>query len=438
MWDAGNAAGVKHTLRMDITAGFLVFLIALPLCLGIALASNFPPVAGLLTAIIGGIIATFFGSAPLTIKGPAAGLIVIASGAVQELGQGNLLKGYHRALAAIVVSGVIQIGFAFARAGMLGDLFPSSVVHGMLAAIGVIILARQTHVLMGVKPFSKEPLELLREIPHSLSEANPEVLAIGFLSLLLLFGIPRMRAPWVKRIPVPMLVLLVSLPLGRFFDLSHEHTYTFHKHLYAVGPTFLVQVPAHLLSAITFPDFSHFSDPLFFKYVAMFALVGSIESLLSAQAIYLLDPEKRPADLNRDLLSVGVGNVICGFIGGLPMISEIVRSTANLSYGARTRHANFFHGVFLLIFAAFLPGLLQQIPLAALAAMLIYTGVRLASPLQLAHVFRTGTGHLVAFIVTWITTLAIDLLAGVAVGFLVNILLARGKKIRTSMASKTK
>lgn len=417
---AEGVAGLREHWRADLVSGFLVFLIALPLCLGIAAASGFPAIAGILTAIVGGLVATFTGSAPLTIKGPAAGLIVIALGAVQELGAGDPVLGYRRALAAIVVAGVVQIGLSLVRAGALGDLFPSSVVHGMLAAIGIIIFSKQAHVLVGVTPDPGEPLHLLAQLPHSLVSANPEILLIGVLSLVVLFGMPMLPWSWAKKIPPPLVVVVVAVALGSYFDLGHEHHYQFQAHDYVVGPSFLVTLPGSLLSAVTFPDFSSLLSATSIKYVVMFALVGSIESLLSAKAVDALDPAKRKSDLDRDLLATGIGNVAAGMIGGLPMISEIVRSSANVNNGAKTRFANFFHGLFLLLFVAAAPWLLARIPLAALAAMLVYTGLRLASPREFAKTWRIGREQMIIFGSTLAVTIATDLLVGVAVGVLVK------------------
>ena len=418
-----RTAVYKPDLKADLVSGFLVFLIALPLCLGIAMASNFPPIAGIVTAVVGGIIATFVGSAELTIKGPAAGLIVIALGAVQELGNGDPVAGYHRALAVIVVAGVIQVVLARLRAGVLGDAFPAAVVHGMLAAIGIIIVSKQAHTVLGIAPTAREPLHLLAEVPHSLMTMNPEVALIGGLSLLLLFGIPKLPFPWAKKVPAPMVVLLIAIPLGMFLDLGHEHTYTFHLHEYKVGPKYLVQLPGSLAKAYSPPDFSYLLNWVSIKYIVMFTLVGSLESLLSAKAVDSLDPERRHCDLNRDLQATGIGNVIAGMLGGLPMISEIVRSSANINSGAKSRYANFFHGLFLLGMVALLPGLLQRIPLAALGAMLIYTGVRLASPSEFVKVFRIGPEQLLLFVTTLVTTLATDLLVGVGAGVLLKLVL---------------
>jgi MFS superfamily sulfate permease-like transporter len=408
--------------KSDAVSGFLVFLIALPLCLGIAMASGFPPIAGILTAVVGGVMTTWLGSARLTIKGPAAGLIVIALGAVQELGAGDAQLGYRRALATIAAAGVIQILFALLRAGALGDFFPSSVVHGMLAAIGVIICSKQTHILLGVSPQGKGPLSLLAEIPRSVLGMNPGITLIGLVSLAILFGhaaISR-RIAAVKRVPAPLLVLLLAVPLGMLLDLDHQHTFTWSRSVYSVGPHYLVNLPGNLLSAFAFPDFSSLTSATSLKYVAMFSLVGSIESLLSTKAVDMLDPEKQRSDLDRDLLATGIGNLVCGLIGGLPMISEIVRSSANIGYGARSRLSNFFHGLFLLLFVAFAPFLIHRIPLAALAAMLIFTGVRLASPSQFVHTFRIGAEQLAIFTFTLVVTLATDLLVGVASGIVLE------------------
>lgn len=425
-------------LKKDALSGFLVFLIALPLCLGISMASGYPPIAGVLTAIVGGVLVSFLGSARLTIKGPAAGLIVIALGAVTELGGGDPAQGYRKALAVGVVAGVIQIGLAFARAGIIGDLMPPSVVHGMLAAIGVIIISKQAHTVMGVTPEGKEPLELIAEIPGSLAKLNPELVVIGAIALVVLFGMPMLKSRSLRRVPAPLVVLLLAVPMGMAFDLGHEHVYSFASHAYTVGPRFLVRLPGHLIDAVTTPDFSAITSAVSIKYIMMFVLVGSIESLLSVSAVDALDPAKRSSNHNRDLLAMGIGNTIAAAIGGLPMISEIVRSKANIDNGATSPLANFFHGLCLLLFVAFLPGLLQQIPLAALAAMLIYTGFRLASPSELARAYRIGPEQLLLFVTTLLVTLATDLLVGVGAGLVLKaaIHIKNGAPVRALVRSR--
>jgi MFS superfamily sulfate permease-like transporter len=425
-------AGFRAHWREDMRAGFLVFLIALPLCLGISMASGFPPFAGVLTAILGGLVVSPIMGARMTIKGPAAGLIVIALGAVEELGHGNNALGYKLALAAIAIAGVIQVGFGLVRAGRLGDLFPSSAVHGMLAAIGIIIASKQIHVALGVRPTAKEPLGLIAEIPHSIAHMNEEIAIIGVGSLVILFVWPLLARRLSKVIPGQMVVVIAGILAGYAFDLAHEHRFSSLFGPQDVGPRFLVAVPESLLRVVTFPDFSRVASLTSIKYVIMFALVGSIESLASAKAIDTLDPYHRRSDLDRDLIATGIGNTLAGLLGGLPMISEIVRSSANVASGAKTRWANWHHGAMLITFVALLPGLVHRIPLAALAAMLIFTGYRLASPKEFAHALQIGPEQLATFLATVIATLAIDLLAGIAVGIVIKVVIhvVRGVPMR--------
>ena len=234
------------------------------------------------------------------------------------------------------------------------------------------------------------------------------------------------------------MVLLVTVPLGLWFDLDHAHDYRIFAHAYHVGPEYLVQLPGSLLDAVAFPDFSVVFSPTSLKYVIMFALVGTIESTLSVLAVDSMDPTTRASDLNRDLLALSVGNLASSLLGGLPMISEIVRSKANVDAGATSRWSNFFHGAFLLAFVALAPGLLSEIPLAALAAMLVYTGARLASPVEILHAKRVGRDQLALFVVTLVTTLATDLLVGVAVGIGLKLVLhvVRGRSLRALFSSK--
>jgi MFS superfamily sulfate permease-like transporter len=430
----GNLKGFIQYFRYDFTSGLLVFLIALPLCLGISLASGFPAIAGIFTAIVGAVLTMLVSNSELTIKGPAAGMIVIVFGAITQFGftggadAGIDFQAYRMVLAVGVVAGAIQIFFGFVRAGVLGDFFPTSVVHGMLAAIGVIIMLKQIPVAVG-QTAKGDPLEILRELPDKLYHANPEIAVIGLVCLSILFGFgywkSKTKNGLIKAIPSQLLVLIVAVPLGLFFNLAEEHSYSFLGHDYTLSEKFLVSVPSNLLNAMAFPDFAAFTDSNYrwiaIKWVVMFALIGSLESMLSAKAIDMIDPWRRKTNLNRDLIAVGIGNSVAAAIGGLPMISEIVRSKANIDNGAQTRFANFWHGVMLLAFVALLPALIHRVPLAALAAMLVYTGFRLSSPTEFMNVLKIGREQLIIFVSTMIAVLATDLLVGIGIGILVKL-----------------
>lgn len=399
---------MKGSLKFDIHAGFSVFLLALPLCLGIAVASNFPPVAGLITAIVGGIVSTFLGSSRLTIKGPAAGLIVIVLGAVTELGQGDIYLGYRRALATIAVAAILQILFSIVRAGKIGEIMPPSIVHGMLAAIGVIIVAKQVHVMMGVRPEAGGPINLLAQIPQSIGKLNPEVFGIGVVSLMIVALWSKVPFQKLKVIPATLIVILLTIPLALIFKVEVSQ---------------LISLPSSMKSAITFPEFDVIGSAVSIKYVVMFALVGSIESILTVIAIDNIDPARKQSNLNLDLFATGAGNLIASLLGGLPMISEIVRSKANIDYGAKSRFANFFHGLFLFISIAAFPSLLEKIPLSALAALLVFTGFRLASPRDFKKTYGLGVDQFSLFLGTLVVTLMTDLLIGIGFGLFLKVLL---------------
>jgi MFS superfamily sulfate permease-like transporter len=424
----GTIAGLRTYWKFDLLSGFLVFLIALPLCLGISLACGYPAIAGIFTAIIGGLLAPVFSNSELTIKGPAAGLIVIAIGCVTDFGftggrdPAADVQAYRMALGVGVAAGVIQILFGVFRAGILGEFFPTAAVHGLLASIGIIIFLKQFPITLGLGS-EGEPLELMAEIPHFVMNMNPVVALIGFISVAIMFGYPLIRNPSLKVIPAPMVVLIVTVPLGMYFQLSEEHTYLFRNREYELGANFLVNVPANMFSALTFPIFSGVATVTGLKYIVLFALIGSLESTLSAEAIDQIDPWRRRTNHDRDLLAVGVGNTAAALVGGLPMISEIVRSRANIDNGARTRFANMFHGAFLLGFVALVPAVINQIPLASLGAMLVYTGFRLASPHSFVHMHKIGREQLIIFVSTIIGVLATDLLIGIGIGICVKVVI---------------
>jgi MFS superfamily sulfate permease-like transporter len=289
-------------------------------------------------------------------------------------------------------------------------------------------MAKQIHVMFGVTPATSNLFMAIAQIPHSLLNPNPDIAVIGVTSMALLIIWSMVKNPKLKMIPAPILVVLMGMGLARYFDLEHEHMYLFlpdahflPHHEATVGPKFLVAISENFLSGFYLPDFSKMFTQEFLEAVISICLVGSLESLLSAVAVDKLDAYKRHSNLDRDLTAIGIGNLICGLIGGLPMIAEIVRSSANVNNGAKTAWSNFFHGVFVLLFVVLFPRLIHSIPLASLAALLVFTGFRLASPKEFAKVMGVGKEQLFMFVVTIIGVLATDLLIGVAIGILVKI-----------------
>ncbi len=411
---ADGFLGLKQNLVADVTAGFIVFLLALPLSLGIAAASGFPPLMGIVTAIIGGIVATFFSGSHLAIKGPAAGLIVIVAGSVSEFGGGEI--GWHYTLGVMVVSGLLQVLFGVFKWGRLVDLFPLSAVHGMLAAIGLIIVAKQVPILLHVpKELStgKGPLELLASIPQFILHLDPVVSVIGGVSLTIMLAWGLVKNPLLKKIPAPLLVLIFAIPAGQLLGLG---TIPQSGVLVQVG-NLIEEIGIHV-------EFGGLAMVrVFLKYLVMVALVGSLESLLTVKAVDLMDPYKRKSDANKDLIAIGIANMISAILGGLPMISEVARSSANVAQGGKTRWANFFHGVFLLAAAWLAYPLLEMIPTAALAAMLIAVGIKLAHPKQLAHAYKIGPEQSAIFLTTIFFTLIEDLLIGMAAGMALKIVI---------------
>ena len=422
--------GLKENFIGDMSSGFSIFLLALPLSLGIAKASEFPPIMGLLTAIIGGVLVSFIAGSRLTIKGPAAGLIVIVAGAVTDFGGGE--TGWHLALGAMVVAGIVQILFGVFKLGRLTEIFPLSAVHGMLAAIGLIIIIKQLPVFMDINPEwsrGKEPLELLKEIPYYVSHMDTKATLVGVISLWIMLGWGKSEIPFAKKIPAPLIVLLFAIPAEIILDFQHTE------------PTYALVHIGNLTESIKYNvDFSGVSHiGIFIKYVIMFAIVGTLESLLTVKAIDMQDPFKRKSDYNKDLIAIGAGNTLAAFFGGLPMISEVARSSANVINGARTRWANFFHGFFILVFVLFASRFIEMIPNAALAAMLIYVGIRLTHPKEFIKTFKIGAEQLIVFVVTIIFTFLVDLLVGIAIGMLSEILinLINGKPLKAIFKAPT-
>ncbi len=442
-------AGLKQNWSSDMISGFLVFLLALPLSLGIAGASDFPPIYGLITAMVGGVLVSFISGSALTIKGPAAGLIVIVAGSVAEFSKDPIV-GWQMALGAIVVAGVIQVLFGVLKLGKLSDFFPLSAVHGMLAAIGIIIISKQIHILLGFNPVTPEgkpmvePLVLIMELKNTFINffQHKEVVIVGVTSLVIVFGWPLLPIKALKKVPSAMVVLLVAIPLAMFLNV---HNVADVKDAAGVvikkGYQPLLNFDKGLIDIVginvSFAGLSHLG--VFIKYVVMFALVGSLEALLTVKAIDFMDPFKRKSNYNKDLIAVGIGNIVAGVLGGLPMICEVARSSANVSNGGKTRWANFFHGLFILLFLLTAVYFSNLIPKAALAAMLIGVGWKLAHPREFGNVLKIGKDQFAIFVVTVLVTISTDLLIGIGAGIVLKIILhvAHGVKLKYLFQSMT-
>jgi MFS superfamily sulfate permease-like transporter len=421
-------AGLKAHFKEDILAGFSVSLIALPLCLGIAIASGVPPLAGLITAIVGGMIASRISGTFVTISGPAAGLIVITLGAAEAMGgagANSAFAGYPHALGAIVIGGLIVAVFGFLKVGKVGDYFPSAAVHGMLAAIGIIIIIKQFFPAIGAPSPSGEILEVAAEMPYAFLEYKPFALSIALVSLAVLIIHPLLKVKIIKMIPAPMWVLIFTIPMAAILGRTNLA---------------MVEMPHNLFGkdGFQFPSFEKIGESAFWIAVTGFALVSAIESLLSAKAVDSLDPYKRSSNLNKDLISMGAGSSLAATIGGLPMISEIVRSSANVNSGGKTQWSNFFHGSFLLVYLLIGVFIIEMIPISALAAMLVFTGFRLASPKEFKHMYQVGMMELEIFIVTIVAVLATDLIIGILIGILFKyaLVLLKGTKMKELFKSQ--
>jgi len=420
--------GLKAHFKSDLSSGFSVSLIALPLCLGIAIASGVPPLAGLITAIVGGLIGSRISGSYVTISGPAAGLIVVILGAAEGLGGAGAesdFAGYPHTLGAVLIAGAIMALFGLLKVGKVGDFFPSAAVHGMLAAIGVIIMIKQFFPAIGVQPGKASILSTAAQIPGALLHTNSYSAIIAIATILILIVHPKINWTPVKVVPAPMWVMIVTIGLAMNFGSDKLA---------------LVEMPKDLFGSngFTLPSFSKIGEGAFWSAVIAIALVAAIESLLSAKAVDALDPYQRKSNLDKDLLAMGTSSSIAAIIGGLPMISEIVRSSANINNGGKTQWANFFHGAFLLVFLLLFTPIIELIPISALAAMLVFTGFRLASPKEFLSMWQIGKIEFAVFTCTLLTVLATDLIVGIAAGIVVNylLLLVSGARIGNTFKVK--
>ncbi len=405
----------------DLSAGFTVSLIALPLSMALAMASEVPPMAGMIASVVGGMVVALFGGSNVTITGPGNGLVVVILSAVTALGNGDPSKGYPYMLAAVVVAGAILVIFGFLRMGALGDLFPSTAVQGILGAIGLIFIAKQFHNMIGVPgPENAGNVELLLDIPYALKRFYTEgysyhVPVIGLLSLLIMAFHSRVPFRWFRVLPAPMWVLLLVLGYAFYFEFIAYSSYP-------IPEEKLISMPEDLGGSFVFPDFGKLLHSEFILAVLGITLITSMESLLSIKAVDRLDPFKRRSNADRDLKALGLGSIGSGLLGGLPVVTVIARSSVNVNNGARTRASNFFHGACLLLIVLLFQDLLRWVPLSALAGILIYTGYKLIPPDLFRQIHQVGVEQTLIFLATLVVTFWFGLLQGMAVGILTTMI----------------
>lgn len=409
--------GLIENWQGDLVAALSVALIALPLSLGIALAAGAPAMAGIFSAIVGGVVTTFYRGGHISVNGPAKGVIgVILLGiALMDDGSG---QAFNYVLAAVVVSGAIQALLGVLKLGRLADIFHSTVIHGILAAIGIIIFAKQIHVAMGTHSDDSSIVQNLVDAFILLPQANPFVLVISLAGLLLLLFHSKTSNKVFGLLPGPIWVIALSIPFVYLFNFFEVQNLSLFGNAYEVGPHLLLDIPDSIMDSIMHPNFSKINTIEFWTTVFSLLIITSIESLAIAKAVDKIDPYKRKTDLNKDLTGIGLSTMVGGFIGGLPIIAVIIRSTVNIHNGAKTKWSNMYQGLLLLVFIVILGPVLRQVPLCAFAILLVYTGFKLASPAVFKQAYSQGPEQLVFFIGTMVLTLYTNLLVGLVGGLL--------------------
>ena len=414
-----NIAIFIKTLPKNIFSGFVVSLIALPLGLGLAMASEAPPIAGIIAAVVGGLLVSILGGSHVTITGPGNGLVGVLLVAITTLG----IEG---AYAAIICSGGLLILLGFFRMGKLADFFPSSAIQGMLAAIGLIILGKQFHIMLGNKLSLDGSIDYLLAIPSTIQglfyyENMGLVYAAlsGIVSLLIMALYAKIRNKYFQLIPAPMWIVLISIGLSYYYELVAIQPHP-------IDPAYMISgIPSanEIVSQLPTPDFGLFASIPFWTSVLALTLIASIESLLSIKAVDKLDPQKRRSNVNRDLKALGLATIGSGFLGGLNVVTVIARSSVNVNNGGSNRSANFAHAFFLIIFILLFSTQLTRIPLPALMAILVYTGYMLASPTLIRKIFSVGKEQLLIFFTTLLVTLFVDLITGIAAGVIITFII---------------
>ena len=404
-------------LRHDLPAGLSVFLVALPLCLGIALASGAPLYAGLLSGIIGGLAVALISGSQLAVSGPAAGLTTLVAASIISLGD------YKIFLLAVMVAGLFQLILGLLKLGVIANYFPSSVIKGMLAAIGIILISKQIPLALGydqpdfwtnglMNLFStKNFFDNFKSFNYHITSGAILITAISLIALIFL-QLP--SAKKFKIIPAPLVVVLIGIVTNILFTNAASS--------FSLKQAQLVNIPSNVFANISFPDFSKmFSNTEIWKDGIIIGLLATLETLLCIEAIDKLDRRNRITPVNRELIAQGIGNMTCGLLGAIPITAVVVRGAANVDAGARTKLSAFTHGLFLLLAVLLVPFLLNKIPYASLAAILLITGYNLTKPKLFRNMWSLGSKQFIPFILTIIVILSTDLLIGVSIGLLLSI-----------------
>ena len=428
-----NSSNPFNNLKSDLPSSVVVFFVALPLCLGIALASGAPLFSGLIAGIVGGIVVGFISGSSVGVSGPAAGLAAIVLTAIGTLGS------FENFLLAVVLGGAIQFIFGILRAGVIGYYFPSSVIKGMLTGIGIIIILKQIPYFFGYNSNSHESLNLLQfegksffsEIFNSVNFISPGATAVALIALLILLlwsEVLSSKGKFFQLVQGPLVAVLVGII---YFVCTQGNI------LWGISSELLVSVPvpedaSTFLAQFSFPNFAAISNPQIWITAFTIALVASLETLLCVEATDKIDPLKRVTPTNKELLAQGVGNVLSGLIGGLPVTQVIVRSSANIQSGGRTKMSAILHGFLLLISVILIPNLLNKIPLSVLASVLFIVGYKLAKPALFVDMYRLGWKQFTPFVVTVLGIVFTDLLIGIALGLSVGVVVILIKSFQNS------
>jgi len=415
---------IFSSIKTDTTSGLVVFLVALPLCLGIAVASGASPFAGIITGVIGGIIVGYLSDSNVSVSGPAAGLIAIVLLAIQDL-------GVEAFILAVVLAGIFQLILGFLKAGIISNYVPFGVIEGMLTGIGIIIIKKELPHAIGYDgehegdffnynlTDNADSGNFFNELIHSLHFAHTGIIIVSFISIGIIItfnNVPFLKK--MKAIPAALVVVIAGVIINEFYRIFKPDFVINENHLVALPVAGSVN---EFISQFKFPDFMAISNPKVWITAATIAVVASIETLLCIEAGDKMDPYKRYSSANTELKAQGVGNILAGLLGGLPMTSVIVRTSANVSSGAKTKLSTIIHGALLLLSVILIPTLLNKIPLACLAGILIMIGLKLASPKVFKHMWHIGKFQFIPFIVTVIGVVGLDLLKGVGLGLIVSI-----------------